>query len=183
MVAAHHPARDCRWIEARVTMRRAFTLVEILIVVVILGILATIVVPQFSDAADTARENTMREDLRFMRTQITIYTAQHNGTPPGYPPGSSSGATEQWMIDQLTRPTDFRGNPGDQSDATYRFGPYLSQIPANPMNSLRTVRIVGAGAFPDQAQGTHGWIYQPSTATFASDIVGEDKNGVAYIDY
>ena len=40
--------------------RRGFTLVELLIVVVILGILATIVIPQFSNASQQARENTSR---------------------------------------------------------------------------------------------------------------------------
>ena len=47
----HHPRFST-------TTRAAFTLIEILIVVVILGILATIVVPQFSNASINAKENT-----------------------------------------------------------------------------------------------------------------------------
>ncbi len=183
MFTAHQTVMHFRWPGMRDQKRRAFTLVEILIVVVILGILAAIVVPQFTDAAKSARQNTMREDLRFMRTQISVYIAEHSGSKPGYPPGSSTGATEQWFIDQMTNPTDLKGNIGAQSDGTHRFGPYLSQIPENPMNSLDTIRIVGSGAFPTEAQGTHGWIYQPSTGAFASDMTGADENKVDYIDY
>src|SRR4051812_32333230 len=69
----------------RRTSRGGFTLVEILIVVVILGILATVVIPQFSNASQEARENTLKDDLRYLRIQIQVYKAQHRDVPPGYP--------------------------------------------------------------------------------------------------
>ena len=50
----------------RAALLKGFTLVEILIVVVILGILATIVLPQFSNASATARENTLKDELRYL---------------------------------------------------------------------------------------------------------------------
>src|SRR5215213_7262621 len=65
-----------------------FTLIEILIVVTILGILAAIVVPELSSASRQAREGVMKDDLRFMREQITRYRIQHDDVPPGYPGGS-----------------------------------------------------------------------------------------------
>src|SRR3954447_24016768 len=70
--------------------RRAFTLIEILIVVVILGILATIVLPQFSNASNTARESALKDDLRYLRTQVAVYKAQHHDVAPGYPGGDTS---------------------------------------------------------------------------------------------
>ena len=72
-----------------------FTLIEILIVVVILGILATIVIPQFSNASAQASENTLKDDLRYLRTQIVVFKAQHRDVPPGYPGGDPSAATTE----------------------------------------------------------------------------------------
>ena len=49
---------------------RAFTLVEILIVVVILGILAAIVIPQFTTAAESSKESALKQDVFRFREQI-----------------------------------------------------------------------------------------------------------------
>lgn len=62
-------------------VKRAFTLIEILIVVVILGILAAIVVPQFTDAADDANEAAVRSQLQTLRGQIELYRAQVGEDP------------------------------------------------------------------------------------------------------
>ena len=61
--------------------RRAFTLVEILIVVVILAILAAAVIPQFTEASDDSREATAGIVVRAMQRQISINYAK-NGTFP-----------------------------------------------------------------------------------------------------
>src|SRR3954452_21776971 len=83
----HHQL--CRTARRRGTRgAAAFTLIEILIVVVILGILAAIVIPQFSNASHIARENTLKDDLRYLRTQIAVFKAQHRDSPPGYPGGA-----------------------------------------------------------------------------------------------
>ncbi|MHC4180002.1 MAG: type II secretion system protein, partial [Planctomycetota bacterium] len=63
-------------------VRLGFTLVEILIVVVILGILAAVVVPQFMDAGDDAKEVALVASLARMRTQIDLYKHQHGGNGP-----------------------------------------------------------------------------------------------------
>src|SRR5438270_867502 len=88
--------------------RGGFTLVEILIVVVILGILASIVVPKMSGAAMAARENMLRDDLRFLRSQIALYRAQHHDRAPG----SINGGVpdEATFISQMTAYSDDAGN-------------------------------------------------------------------------
>ncbi|MHB1156686.1 MAG: type II secretion system protein [Phycisphaerales bacterium] len=162
-----------------------FTLVEIMIVVVILGILAALVVPQFSNAARTSNENVLKEDLRFLRSQVLIYQAQHGGVAPGYPNGDTSAAPDgDTFIAQLTHPTSRDGAVGTVSNASYPLGPYLRRIPDNPINALSTVRVAAApGSFPSEAAGTHGWVYDPTTLKLASDATGTDGEGTAYFNY
>jgi len=61
--------------------KSGFTLIEILIVVVILGILAAIVIPQFTDASDQARENSSKTNLSALRSQIELYKHQEGALP------------------------------------------------------------------------------------------------------
>jgi general secretion pathway protein G len=61
--------------------RRAFTLIEILIVVVILGILAAIVIPQFTEASDDAARSSVRSTLQVLRSQHELYKFK-SGAPP-----------------------------------------------------------------------------------------------------
>lgn len=67
------------------TARRGFTLIEILIVVVILGILASIVIPQFTNASDQAAVSQARTQLQSMRSQCQLFRAQY-----GYLPGDAA---------------------------------------------------------------------------------------------
>lgn len=157
------------------------TLVELLIVVAILGILGAMVVPRFSDAARNSRETVLKDSLRTMRNQVRLYTAHHGQRPPGYPPGQSSGATETLFRNQMTRKTNALGQTGNGED--FGLGPYLRSIPENPVNGLRSVRIVNGPTFPDDPAGSHGWVYQPSTLRLAADSVGSDESGVRYFDY
>jgi general secretion pathway protein G len=63
--------------------KSGFTLVEILIVVVILGILAAIVIPQFTEASTEAKTSRLCTDLQSVRSQIQLYKIEHNDNFPG----------------------------------------------------------------------------------------------------
>ncbi|QOI99014.1 MAG: prepilin-type N-terminal cleavage/methylation domain-containing protein [Phycisphaeraceae bacterium] len=76
----------------RKQVRHAFTLVEILIVVVILGILAAIVVPQFTNATQDAQAGNIKAQLDTINNQIELYRAKTNG----YPADLVAGGANAW---------------------------------------------------------------------------------------
>ena len=83
--------------------KSGFTLVEILIVVIILGILAAIVIPQFTNASQDARESSVVSQLQTLRSQVELYKLQHHERYPTDPDGL---ATDDWDWDLLTGKTD-----------------------------------------------------------------------------
>ncbi len=127
-------------------VKRAFTLIEILIVVVILGILAAIVIPQFTDASDEAMDANIRTQLQTLRSQIQLYNVQNPATmyDIGY---AAPGDSTFW--DRLVT------------------GEYLQQNPRNPRSPVAEAQLVGA------ATGAFGWVWDaPNEDLLATDGLG-----------
>ena len=181
----HNSNRLARRRKTSSSARVAFTIIEMLIVVVILGILATIIIPQFSNASINAKENTLKDELRYLRTQIVVYKAQHHDTPPGYPNGDRNAApTGADFIAQLTRPTDAFGVTASAASPVFKYGPYLSMMPHNPLNNLQAVQIIPDNQpMPAPTGITHGWIYKPLTGEIIANSSGSDASGTLYSDY
>jgi general secretion pathway protein G len=125
--------------------KRGFTLVEILIVVVILGILAAIVIPQFTGASTEAKESSLVSDLQTIRSQVELYKIQHNDILPGEilnADGSITTADAASFVNAMCLKTDQYGNVGTTAEC--RFGPYMTKIPVNPFSNTPATTIIVA---------------------------------------
>ena len=65
----------------RLSNRKGFTLVELLVVISIIGILSAIAIPKFMDATKTARGAKIQADLRTLDSAIQIYAASAGSYP------------------------------------------------------------------------------------------------------
>lgn len=164
---------------------RAFTLVEILIVVVLLGILAAVVIPAVADSTNSARRSALATDSQLLRRFILVYKSQHLEVGPGYPNGNTAAApTEQAFVEQATMSSNETGQTAAVGTPGFHRGPYMQKIPANPLNGLSTVQMLGNGeAFPANGDDSHGWICKPATSEIRADNPGTDRNGKRYYDY
>ena len=124
-----------------------FTLIEMLIVVILLGILATIIIPQVSVSTDDAKLNTLSANLSQLRNAIELYYYQHSNAYPGasVPATKPGDVTDEAtaFVAQLSRYTDASGNIANTKDATYKYGPYLKggALPKNPYNDKTDVTV------------------------------------------
>ncbi len=139
--------------------RKGFTLVEILIVVIILGILAAIVIPQFTQASTQARLSNLQTNLQTVRSQLLLYKTQHNESYP-----TTLGT-------QLVEYSDITGAVATAPDATHTYGPYLQAIPINPISNSAAIRVVnGAGTVFAAPTTDAGWYFNSTTGEFRADL-------------
>ncbi|MGB0951608.1 MAG: type II secretion system protein [Planctomycetota bacterium] len=123
-----------------------FTLVELVVVIIVLGILAAIAVPKFMDFTTDAKDSALKGSLGGVRSAISNFYA-YSGTPAG------GGTIAYPTLAELTTT-----------------GTVMAQgIPANPYSTGADPSAVIAGTTkgtPATAGTTGGWCYKASTGEF-----------------
>jgi len=113
-----------------------FTLIELLMVVIILGILAAVAIPQFSSSSTDAKIAALKSNLASIRGAIELYSVQHDDN---YPSAN--------IFDQLTLYTDKNGNTSTTKTAACKYGPYLKN--PFPKMPFATVEAKAADIYAD----------------------------------
>jgi general secretion pathway protein G len=143
--------------------RSAFTLIEVLIVVVIVSVLAAIIIPQVTDCSNDAKSSSLKHNLYTMRAQIEMYKLSHGGSVP---------ALQNNTLAQLISATDSTGALGTPGP-TFPFGPYIAggKSPVNPFDQKSTVS--STAVFPPTATtSAGGWLYNEASGQIAANTDG-----------
>lgn len=110
--------RPARLRPNRASRQRAFTLIEIMVVVVILGILAAIVAPNVIGRIDDAQITRAKSDLRAVEQALNFYRMDNFSYP----------TSEQGLQALVTR-------PNDPNLRNWKTGGYLPRVPKDPWNN------------------------------------------------
>jgi general secretion pathway protein G len=136
---------------------KGFTVVEMLIIVVVLGVVASIVIPQFTNADQIARENNLQATLENLRTEIQLYRMQHGNALPDLVNG--------WTV--FTAPNPF-GRASQNGDA------YMQAAPTNPLNGKSNVID---GLVTKATEAGCGFVYDYQNGTGSGKIYATDSEG------
>ena len=139
--------------------RRAFTLIEILMVVVILGILGALVYPHFANARADAADKAARTQLQGLRSQLEMYKIQHGGAVPDL--------ITSW--NPLINATVYNNKT---------VGPYIPRAPKNGLNNLSNV-VDGDGTGP--VGSAAGFVYDYAGGSGTGKLMATNPDGTTIL--
>ncbi len=155
--------------------RGVFSMMEVVVVLIVLGVVATIVGPRISRASHAPAhtgEQLLVGNLRALRMAIDAFAADHDNRCPWGDAGQ--------VVAQLTQFTDRSGAVSGAGSKRYRFGPYLREIPRLPIGSKRGLATL---QFPREYRQA-AWLYDPVTGHISANLPNEyDSAGRSYDSY
>jgi general secretion pathway protein G len=137
---------------------RGFTLIEIMVVVVIMGIMAALVVPKLMGRTDDAKIVAAKQDIATLSQSLKLYKLDNSRYP----------TTEQGLKALTEKPTTGPAAPGWKSDG------YLDKLPKDPWGKpyqYLSPGLKGAGTFDVYSLGADN---QPGGADNDADISSAD---------
>eukprot|EP00752_Nemacystus_decipiens_P014109 g12545.t1 len=134
-----------------------------MIIVSIIGILAAIVIPTFSNANETAKAGALSSQINTVKKSLVLYNSDHNGQYPT----DAQMITNQWQA--LTNSTDVDGDTTGED-----FGPYFMKPPFNAFMDSDVVAADNSAAWQyDSSAGTIQAVV-PSTVYSQADTLQLD---------
>jgi general secretion pathway protein G len=107
-------------------VRRGFTLVELLVVIVVLAVLAAIVLPKFLGAGQRSKEAALKSDLKILRNAISLFLTDTSAYPAALADLASTSAPASGL--------DSAGAAKTIAAADWN-GPYIEELPNDPISS------------------------------------------------
>jgi general secretion pathway protein G len=141
------------------TRRAGFTLIELVVVIMILGILAGVAAPKFFQTSATATDNGVKQSLAIVRDAIELYAANNGGA---LPTSVSPGTTLKTALAPY-----IRGN-----FPTCPVGP--------PANRDADITVITTGAPTGVVGDGTGWKYSNETGGFIINNGGASSLGTNY---
>jgi len=169
--------------------RTGFSLIELVIVVVILGIIAAIAIPRIGSGSQSAGQSALRANLASLRNAIDWYYSEHKNKYPGeLGDGTNAAGSELAFANQLTKYTNADGRFSDEKLATHPFGPYIRgtiptlSVGTNKGEATVDVQAITTPLAVNVAGGT-GWIYSTSTGQIIGNADDTGSDGATFDTY
>ena len=163
-----------------------FSLVELVIVIVILGIIAAVAIPRITSGSRNAGESALRANLQTLRNAIDWYYAEHGNTfPAAKGDGTALADTPEAFATQLTQFSKLDGTVSATPDAAFPFGPYirgsLPKLTVGTNIGKNTVAVVNqSAALAVNVAGGTAWIYNVATGEIIANADNTGTDGTTY---
>lgn len=145
-------------VKSRLTSKAAFTLVELLIVIIIIAVLAAIAIPKFANQSARSKESALRAELSLLRNAAEVFKADCGSFPAALADLAATAAPANGK--------DSAGNNKAITASDWK-GPYITKVNVDP---------VSGSAFDYS-------VTAPTVGKILSSASGNDSNGVAFSTY
>jgi hypothetical protein len=160
-------------------MKNRHPLFETIAAVVCVAAIA--VLTALPSADEVGQKNVeLHDSLSVLRTAIFRFSMDHELDDMPLMPGVAVGEIESQLVG-VSRSDGSTGDPARSEDRY--FGPYLDQLPINPVNGMNSIRSMPSDYTSPVLNGSAGWVYVPATGKVYADLPGADTRGITYLEY